>query len=119
MALPAGIDTVTVTGTYMTTSGTTCVGTVTFVPDACEIKFGDIPVIVTGSTVAIVGTDGTFTATLVASDAAGADPTGFAYTIVENLSCLPCERARTLLLPAAGSPYNIADMPEEGRYVAA
>jgi hypothetical protein len=111
MALPAGIDTVTVTGAYSSLDGSVCKGVVTFTPQACQVKFADVPVTILGTITVHLAADGTFTVTLPASDATGADPALVPYEVTERLSCMPCDRTRTTTLTLAGSPYTMADLP--------
>lgn len=100
MALPTSIETVIVTGEWLDAQGNPCTGNVVFEPAPCAVKFQSSKVFVDGPKTATLGTDGTISITLVASDATGAEPSGFTYRVTERVSCADCVRTYNIYLPA-------------------
>lgn len=100
MALPTSIETVIVTGEWLDAQGNPCTGNVVFEPAPCAVKFQSSKVFVDGPKTATLGTDGKISITLVASDATGAEPSGFTYRVTERVSCADCVRMYNIYLPA-------------------
>src|SRR5262249_31225706 len=80
MAIPPALTTITVTGTYMSASGTALNGSVMFTPTwtlydkSDQVIFGDVPVVAT-----VAG--GTFSVVLPTTDNAHLYPAGWAYQV--------------------------------------
>lgn len=121
MALPPDVETTVVTGTWLDLEGDPCTGTVTFDPEPCVITFADDRTFVLGRTTALLGTDGTISVALVASDATGANPQGFTYTVTERISCAECTRTYSILVPADAGTMDLSGVapvdPDQGDYI--
>jgi hypothetical protein len=121
MTLPEGLETVTVTGRFLDADGDSCRGTITFNPAPCVITFRDQGVFVLGPETVNLNGQGEFTATLVASDATGADPQNFTYHVSEHTSCADCRREYDIVLPSGTGTIDLADLapadPTTGDYL--
>jgi hypothetical protein len=102
MALPSGLQTVTVTfGPYLAPDGTPAAGTVTFQPHARRAHTASGTVLSDGQvTVTLDGTGGG-QVTLPASDAADTNPTSVRYTVFWRLAGMPERAPSRVFLPAA------------------
>ncbi|MEU4950733.1 hypothetical protein [Streptomyces lavendulae] len=108
MALPASIPTVTVHGTYVGPDSRPLAGTVTFSPPNM-LTFADADLFIAGPVVAALDEFGRFELKLPATDAPGMNPSGWAYTVKENLSGVIGGRTYNLLLPKATPELDLAD----------
>jgi hypothetical protein len=117
--VPAGIASVVLSGRYIRPDGTPLQGTITFEPPA-SLVIASADIISVGNATAELDSSGFFTVTLIATDAPGAQPADWTYTVVERLRHA---RGRTfhIALPAATPVVNLADIaptaPSEGDYV--
>ncbi|NUP16484.1 MAG: glycerophosphodiester phosphodiesterase [Streptomyces sp.] len=120
MALPEGIQTVTVTGRRTHPDGTPMRGTIRLAPTAGRFVHADSGLIVQGAAVASFSSDGDVAITVVASDADGINPVGGTYQLT-----LTAYDGKTIafpvLLPAAAPEVDLAEITpveaEEGDYV--
>ena len=110
MALPANVNTVTVSGTYLNSDGTPCVGTVEFIPAPCYLNNAEADVTIIGHRVtATLDEDGLVTAQLVATDDADLNPSAWSYRVRVRLT--DCDTAFSFEMVApAGPPINLAEM---------
>ncbi|MFD7861852.1 glycerophosphodiester phosphodiesterase family protein [Streptomyces sp. NPDC059783] len=120
MPLPAGLATVTVTGTYARPDGTPYTGTVRFVPEPAVLTSATHGRILLGTTTAALDTGGAFTAELLATDDPDVTPTGWTYRVSEHWKDAP-GRTYPLALPAAAPNVDLAAVaptaPAAGEYV--
>src|SRR5688572_12442079 len=87
MPLPAGVETVTVSGTLTCPDGTWYRGALRFTaPDVVTVAEDDT---VLGGATEVQLVDGAFSVELVATDADGIDPTGWTYTVQGQFSNAP------------------------------
>ncbi|MCD9904713.1 hypothetical protein LUR56_40610 [Streptomyces sp. MT29] len=112
--LPENIPTVTVTGRYLAPNGRPLTGSVTFRAPAV-LTFPDSDVILGGPVVATLNAAGQLEVdggpvVLPATDAPGMDPTGWSYTVTEQLAGVPSNRAYNILLPAEFPDVDLADL---------
>lgn len=130
MALPAGLQTVTVTGTFLHPDGRPFQGRVVIAPEPATITSPEHDVIMLGDAVARPGKDGQLRPdsdpnatdpgiTLLATDAAGCTPTGWTYRVQEQWLDAP-RRDYPISLPAAAPDVDLADIaptaPAAGEY---
>ncbi|MFJ2196963.1 hypothetical protein [Streptomyces violaceusniger] len=119
--LPENIPAVTVTGRYLAPDGTALSGSVVFRAPAL-LTFPDSDVMLTGPVTAPLNENGAFAVTLPATDAPDMDPTGWSYTVTEQLAGVPSNRSFQILLPAETSRVDLADIaptdPTTPNYVA-
>lgn len=108
MSIPDGISTVTVTGKYIKPDGTALAGSVTFATDAA-VRLPDQDATSLGSVTVALGTDGSFSVILIATDNADARPTSYTYTVVETLTGQP-SRTYAIALPKATPNVDLADI---------
>lgn len=99
MTWPQGVDTVTVTGLFVHPDGSPYRGSVAFTI-AEPVSSAEHDVIVQGTLVSPLDTEGRLTVTLLATDAAGFEPSGWVYRVDERWEDAP-PRAYRLGLPAA------------------
>jgi peptidoglycan/xylan/chitin deacetylase (PgdA/CDA1 family) len=105
VTFPAGIDTVTVTGTYLSPDGTIGVDTIRLT--APTVTNPDHGVIISGTTNLTTDASGNLTPTeLVATDAAGCTPTGWTYLVTE-LRGHTIVRTYSIALPAAAPEVSL------------
>lgn len=121
MALPGSIPTVTVTGRYLRPDGTPLDGQVVFRAPAL-ITFPTADVMLSGPVTAPLDASGAFAVALPATDAPGMNPSGWSYTVTEQLSGVTSNRSYHVLLPADTPAVDIADIaptdPTTPAYVA-
>jgi lysophospholipase L1-like esterase len=119
MTMPAGIDTVTLTGRYVHPDGSPFAGKVTFSTPAL-LTLSGADTIAAGSATVTLDAAGQFTVILVATDNADMQPTDWAYRVTEQLTGVE-SRVYSILLPSANSPVDLADIapadPALGNYV--
>lgn len=108
MTIPAGISTVTVTGKYIKPDGTALSGTVTFSTDAA-VRLPDQDATALGSVSVALGTDGSFSVVLIATDNTDARPINYTYTVAEALTGQPA-RTYSIALPKATPAVDLADL---------
>lgn len=97
-----------VTGTYFdATTGTPAKGTVTFTPNTTLLATSSKDIIPQQPvTVSLSGT-GTFTANLVPTDTAEITPSGWTYTVAENLVGMTA-RSYQIFVPSGGTPLDLS-----------
>ncbi|MGW9280711.1 hypothetical protein ACWGSA_00770 [Streptomyces diastaticus] len=116
-ALPNEIPTVRVTATYRGWDGRALRGTVTFTgPGLTTFAESDLfiagPVVCTlDETGRIIDADGNFGVRLPATDSPDMNPTGWAYTVKENLTGISGARTYALILPK-DTPNNSVDLAD-------
>lgn len=86
MGLPAGVDKVTLSGTFTDATGAAAAGTVIITPSTQVVDTVDGQIIHDGPITVTLDTNGHYTVTLCASDAANVSPSGFTYTVAVDLS---------------------------------
>jgi hypothetical protein len=120
MPLPAGLQTVNVSGQPLHPDGTPVRGAISFRPEPAQITSADHDVILLGETSVPLDEAGSFTVTLLATDSAGTTPTGWTYRVTEHWYDAP-GRSYPISLPAATPTVNLADIaptaPAVGEYV--
>lgn len=120
MALPAGLATVTVTGTYLTPTGSARTGGVTFRPEPAVLTSATHGVIMLGTITAKADTNGTIEATLLATDDPDVTPVDWTYRVTEHWYDEP-GRSYPLALPLAEPLVDLAEVaptdPAEGEYL--
>ncbi|MFE0039424.1 collagen-like protein [Streptomyces sp. NPDC059015] len=120
MALPAGLSTVTVSGSFKTPSGAARKGKLLFTPEPAVLTSATHDTLVLGTTEAVLDADGAFSVTLLATDDADVSPTGWTYRVTERWHDAP-GRSYPLSLPAAAPAVDLADVaptaPAEGEYI--
>ncbi|GGY65706.1 collagen-like triple helix repeat-containing protein [Streptomyces xanthochromogenes] len=119
--LPESIPTVTVRGRFLAPDGQPLSGAVTFRAPA-QLTFPAADVILGGPVTAQLDAQGQISATLPATDAPGMDPSGWSYTVTEQLAGIPAGRSYQLLLPAERPAVDLADIaptdPTKPNYLA-
>jgi hypothetical protein len=95
MALPEGVETTTVTGTYTDFDGTPCVGAVTFKPCVCYFVADDGTVIA-GSKTVTLDSNGSFTTELITSRQDAITPYDWCWKVTEETNCSNCARSYTI-----------------------
>lgn len=105
MSLPALLDTVTIAvGPYVGASGDPATGTVTFTPSSRLLWTATGAVVLEGPVSVTLGSLGTASVELPATDATGLNVTGYTYTVDWNLKAggkaVPV-RSQAIALPAA------------------
>ncbi|MGC0427603.1 hypothetical protein RKD32_003958 [Streptomyces sp. SAI-195] len=121
--LPDGIPTVTVTGRYLSLNdeGQPLSGQVIFRAPGL-ITFPDYDVILGGPVSVPLDATGAFEVELPATDAPGMNPSGWSYSVAEQLAGVPLNRVYNVLLPAETPAVDIADIaptdPTTPTYVA-
>lgn len=119
--LPEGIPTVRVTGRFLTPDGKPLAGQVIFRAPGM-ITFGEFDVVLGGPVTAPLDATGAFEVELPATDAPGMNPTGWSYTVAEQLTAVPMNRVYQVLLPAETPDVDLADIaptdPSTPNYVA-
>ncbi|KAA6220605.1 collagen-like protein [Streptomyces albofaciens JCM 4342] len=119
--LPENIPVVTVTGRFLSPDGQPLSGSVTFRAPG-QVTFPESDVILGGPVVATLDAQGRITARLPATDAPHMDPSGWSYTVAEQLAGIPNGRSYQVLLPAETPQVDLADIaptdPSKPNYVA-
>ncbi|WP_328967951.1 SGNH/GDSL hydrolase family protein [Streptomyces sp. NBC_00239] len=119
MPMPPGIATVTLTGRYIHPDGTPLQGTVRIsAPTLITLSGADS--FTAGSALVTLNSSGSFSVTLVATDNAAMQPTGWVYTVTEEMLGFS-PRTYGILLPQATPLVDLADIapanPDDGEYV--
>lgn len=119
--LPDNIPTVTVTGRYLLPDGTPLSGQVVWRAPAL-VTFPHSDVMLSGPVNATLDATGAFKVELPATDAPGMNPSGWSYTVSEQLSGVAMNRIYQILLPAESPTVDLADLaptdPTTPNYVA-
>lgn len=119
--LPASLPTVTVTAQYLTPDGRPMTGSVEFRPPSM-LTHSATDVIVGGPTLALLDAEGRVSVVLPATDGTGWNPVGWTYTVSERLAGVTRPRTYQVVLPAAQSAVDLADVapadPATAEYVA-
>ncbi len=89
MALPGNVNTITVTGTFLTPSGSPATGTVTFTPSAATFTDSAGEVILTAPVTAGLNGSGVISQVLACTDNSNLSGTPFTYTVTVALDGLP------------------------------
>ncbi|WP_327253174.1 hypothetical protein [Streptomyces sp. NBC_01244] len=110
MPIPGTIPTVKVRGTYFGPDGRSLLGTITFTIPAL-LTFPDSDLFIAGPVVAQLDENGHFEVTLPATDAPGMNPSGWSYTVKENLTGVVGTRTFAMLLPK-DTPGGIIDLAD-------
>jgi glycerophosphoryl diester phosphodiesterase len=120
MPLPAGLATVTVTGTYARPDGTPYKGSVRFVPEPAVLTSAAHGRILLGTITATLSESGAFTAELLATDDPDVTPTDWTYRVSEHWKDAP-GRSYPLALPAVAPEVDLAAVaptaPAAGEYL--
>ncbi|MFB7900198.1 hypothetical protein ACFC1B_28205 [Streptomyces xiamenensis] len=118
--LPEEIPVVTVTGRFLRPNGEPLGGSVTFRAPA-QLTFPASDVILGAPVVAQLDQQGQISVILPATDAPDMDPTGWSYTVSEQLTGVEPRRSYQLLLPAETPRVDLADVaptdPTKPNYV--
>lgn len=114
MSLPALLDTVTIAvGPYLDATGGAASGTVTFTPSSRLLWTATGTVVLEGPVSVTLGSLGTASVELPATDAAGLNVTGFTYTVDWNLKAggkaVPV-RSLAVALPAAAPSVTLGSL---------
>ncbi len=109
MPLPAGLQTVTVSGQLLHLNDTPVRGAISFRPEPAQITSAAHDVILLGETSVPLDGAGEFTITLLATDSQGTTPTGWTYRVTEHWYDAP-GRSYPISLPAATPTVNLADI---------
>ncbi|MEU0675074.1 collagen-like protein [Streptomyces sp. NPDC006172] len=119
--LPDGIPTVRVTGRFLTPAGEALAGQVVFRAPGM-VTFGEFDVILGGPVTAPLDATGAFEIELPATNAPGMNPTGWSYSVAEQLAGVSMNRVYQVLLPADDPEVDLADIaptdPTTPTYVA-
>ncbi|MCA1219882.1 collagen-like protein [Streptomyces sp. 8L] len=119
--LPDDIPTVTVTGRYLSPDGKALSGQIVWRAPAL-LTFPDSDVMVSGAVTAPLDANGAFVVALPATDAPDMDPSGWSYTVAEQLTGVPTNRVYQVLLPSDHPVVDLADLaptdPSTPNYVA-
>ncbi|MFB7860584.1 hypothetical protein [Streptomyces sp. NPDC056069] len=107
--LPAEIPTVRVHGQYRGPDGRALAGTITFTAPGL-LTFPASDLFIGGPVVATLDETGAFAVTLPATDAPQMNPSGWAWTVKENLAGIIGSRTFALLLPKAVPDVDLADV---------
>jgi hypothetical protein len=117
--LPAGLSTVTVSGTYTHPDGTPMKGKVLFTPEPAILTSATHGVLLLGTIEAALDEEGVAAATLLATDDPDVTPTGWTYRVQERWYDAP-GRSYPLSLPLAAPAVDLADVAPtaaaEGEY---
>jgi hypothetical protein len=111
MPNPDGLPTVTIHGKFEepNATGTALSGSVTFTPNVDIVTFPDQNVIVGGTETATLDSNGEFTITLIATDTANQQPSGWTYSVTEKLIG-PRQRTYNIFLPYTVATVELADI---------
>jgi hypothetical protein len=112
MPFPPGVQQVTVTaGTsgYLSPDGTPYTGTIRFTPSVSRVTSAEHGVIALGPVNATLSASGTFTETLLATDASGFSPSGWTYRVDEEFTNAP-GRSYNLSLPASAATVALPSL---------
>ena len=116
MALPAGLNTVTLTGTFTSISGSPASGSVSIAPSSVLTDANGTTVMTEIPVVATLGTGGNFSiGPIPCTDSAGTlSPIGWAYTINVNVGGAQSTLYPVYLPHSLGSSVDISEITPEG-----
>lgn len=106
--MPAGITTITLSGTYLRGNLTPAAGSVTFVPSTTVADPSGPAIVATGIVSCPLDATGSFSTTLAATDDVATSPSGWLYTVVEQID--GTVRSYQITLPHAAPTVNIASL---------
>jgi hypothetical protein len=111
MATPEGLPTVTLAGQYLEPDilGTPMQGSLVFSPSVSLVTFPDQNVLITGSISVNLDETGSFTITMIATDTAHANPSGWSFTVTEKIVGVK-NRIYNIFLPYTTETINLADI---------
>lgn len=111
MATPEGLPTVTLIGQYLEPDilGTPMQGSLVFTPSVSLVTFPDQNVLITGALTVNLDTTGAFSITMIATDTANANPSGWSYTVTEKIVGVK-NRVYNIFLPYTTETINLADI---------
>ncbi|MEV4244495.1 hypothetical protein AB0J63_13895 [Streptosporangium canum] len=118
MSLPGGLQTVVVTGQYLTPDGEPRRGSVLIEPEPDALTSAEHGLIVLGGTEAQLDDSGRFSLELLATDAAGVTPSSWACRVTERWPDAP-DRSYFLELPADEPTVSLPEAALAGRTRAA
>jgi hypothetical protein len=105
MALPADINTITVTGTYKDVSGAALSGSVAFVPSTPLLVDTVGKALLSGGAVSVALSAGTFSQSLPCTGQM--NPAGWTWTVAESITGLPA-RSYSISIPhSLGSTVDL------------
>ncbi|WP_411144977.1 collagen-like protein [Streptomyces sp. x-80] len=107
--LPSSIPTVRVHGRYLGPDGRSLSGNITFSAPGL-LTFPEADLFIAGPVIAQLDERGAFTAELPATDAPGMNPSGWAYSVKENLAGVVGSRSFAMLLPQNVPDVDLADI---------
>lgn len=107
--LPASIPTVTVRARFLAFDGTPLTGQVIWRAPAL-VTFPDADVMLSGPVAAELDASGECTVRLPATNAPGMNPSGWPYTVTEQLVGVPANRSYPVLLPSSSPSVDLADL---------
>jgi peptidoglycan/xylan/chitin deacetylase (PgdA/CDA1 family) len=120
VALPPGLSTVTVTGTYKHPDGTPYSGRIVFKPEPGTLTSAAHDTLIVGDAEVALDNNGSFSIALLATDDPDVTPVGWTYRVTERWYDAP-GRSYPLSLPAAAPTVDLADVaptaPAAGEYV--
>lgn len=105
MTLPGNLNTITLTGTYLDSTGAPETGTISFVPPP-ELVDINTAIMYSKAVTATLDMSGSFSVTLICTDNPTLLPVGWSYTVTENISGT---RSYSIYLPSSlGSSTDIS-----------
>lgn len=107
MPLPSNLQTITVTGTYLDSTGAALSGTISFVPPP-ELVDVATAIMYAAPVTATLSSNGTFSVTLICTDNSTLAPAGWGYTVTEAIKG---NRSYTIYVPhTLGSSVDISSL---------
>jgi hypothetical protein len=107
--LPAGLATVTVTGTWLNPDGTPRTGNITLEPEPAILTSAEHGVLILGPITASLDGAGSIEVELLATDDPDVTPTGWTYQVTERWPGIT-SRSYPLSLPLAAPDVDLADV---------
>lgn len=106
------LDLITVTGKYILLNGSPAAGTVSFAASQTLIDSVANEIVVPVAITAVLGVDGTVSVVLPATDDPDLAPTGWAYTVTENILGARVQRTYMIQLSVSlpGDTVDLADL---------
>lgn len=112
MALPVGLTTISVTGTYEDASGTAQAGSVSFIPTSTVVDTSGKAVLVQTAVTAVLNSSGAFTLTLPCTDNSSLLPLNWAYSMTVNVAGASGTLTPIYLPHALGSTVDVSALTE-------
>ena len=112
MALPVGLTTIAVTGTYEDASGAAQAGSVSFTPTSTVVDATGKVVLTQTAVMAVLDSSGSFTLTLPCTDNAGLTPLGWGYVLTVSVPGASGSLDPIYLPHALGSTVDISALTE-------